>query len=166
MTAMGRRFYNFECHEDICTEIDRKLFDKMRNIYKFPMIPSEEEIQGCLAWENGVLVRDCYRARLKERHIYREDDEARLVEGISSYLKDTPRKVNVARLMPFLERTLREMSEFEHENADYRMICDAKKCCGDACEWALETVVYGSQLEGRMKAWPDKIGEPQGNWIE
>ncbi|KAJ8653987.1 hypothetical protein O0I10_010323 [Lichtheimia ornata] len=162
LTAMGRRFYNFECQSSICVDKDLERAQRTLAMYEIP-IPPENVLDDCLAWENDRSPDGCLGAYFDKMHIEHNSDQLQF--AIGQYHKDAPRKIDVTRFMAFFEKTIKEMDDFE--TMSYRQICDLEKCCGYSCDDVLGPVVYGSALEGRLLAWPqDGIGSLHHSWQE
>ncbi|KAG0182665.1 hypothetical protein DFQ29_002997 [Apophysomyces sp. BC1021] len=160
MTAMGRRFYNFQAQTDL--PYAKYILD-LHGI----SLPSDNEIEQCISWTDNIYAIDCMKEKLKAMNAYKDDDYSTLAIAMSYYMKDAPRKVDLSRFIPFIEQVVQEMDEFEREGTSYREICDLHKCCGFDCRYPLEVTVYGSQLDGRLQAWEGESGQWKGgDWQE
>ncbi|KAI9268162.1 hypothetical protein BDA99DRAFT_357180 [Phascolomyces articulosus] len=159
-TAMGRRFYNFECQDMECVETDALMAKRVFENFGV-RLPSQEAVQECASWSNNRSPETC----IQEYFLGKMDGEQAWRASVN-YLKDAPRKADLKRLVPFITQTMQEMDDFQH--LTYRDICDLEKCCGYDCDYALQTNVYGSERQGKMKAWPlDPVSdEPKKSWVE
>ncbi|KAI9489738.1 hypothetical protein BDB00DRAFT_841164 [Zychaea mexicana] len=158
-TAMGRRFYNFECQAMNCVDTDvalaKRKFEEV-GVY----LPSLDAVQECASWSNNRSPDACIKEYLGDTV-----DSEKASKASLHYLKDAPRRADMSRLVPFITNVMREFDDFR--DMSYRQICDMEKCCGYNCGYALGTNVYGTDRGGQMKAWPqDPItSERKNSWV-
>lgn len=123
-------------------------------------LPSDGAVRECISWVNDVSPEQCILNFLPDIK------NGRAREISSAYSKNVARKADIPKLLKLVNETMTEQDAFR--DLTYKDICDQEKCCGFNCKYALETVMYGSQLGGRMRAWStpsDPVEESKEDWI-
>lgn len=125
-TAVGRRFFNFECESASCQVVDETLADYVLGLYGIHL--NQTEMRRFLA---SSYPEEVLQAHLPEKPW----------EPFWLYHKDVARRVDVDRFMPYLKAIIDNKP-----NADvpFPKTCEKPNvCCDLQCEAPLERNVFG-----------------------
>ncbi|KAI7899546.1 uncharacterized protein BX663DRAFT_521259 [Cokeromyces recurvatus] len=148
MTAIGRRIFDFSCHQASCEEYDEALAQKLLGV---PL--NETELQTFFMMRPDE-VDTSYLLQTKLNSSSSSSYEERWQRYLQ-YHKDVARRIDVERFIPYLKEIIlrdHHQSSSSSKDVPFPETCKTPNvCCDLDCEGPLERNVFGEQ-----NAWKNK----------